>query len=96
MSGTYSGAYTTTKYPPECTPTKKTKEIYTVVSAAHIDTYHYHGSWFEYTWEMILTDLNGNRIIKKLDTWDTYHKLSGKVIEYDGSVFRVIEKGANI
>lgn len=89
MGGTYTGAYTTTKSPPNNILANKIKELYTVVNATHIYTYHYHGSWFEYTWDLILMDQNGNQINKQLDTWDEYQRLTGSVIEYDGDVFRV-------
>lgn len=88
MSGIYTGAYSTTKYSPTYIPEKRIKELYIVISATHIDTYHYHGSWFEYTWDLILMDSKGNRINKQLDTWNEYHKLSGSTIEYDGNVFK--------
>lgn len=91
MSGTYAGAYSDKKYSSPYIPEEKTQKIYTVMSAKHIDTYHYHGSWFEYAWELSLVDSQGNKVKSTMDTWDEHKQLTGKQIEYDGNVFRLLK-----
>ncbi|AFV21541.1 MULTISPECIES: hypothetical protein [Bacillus] len=54
--------------------------IYKVLSAKKVDVYHYHGSWFEYTWKLKLMDENGEIIECKEDTWDDFKSLDGKNI----------------
>lgn len=70
---------------------KERKEYYTVVSAERINVYHYHGSWFEYTWNLLLKSENGEDVRGEFDTWYNYQSLNGKMIEYDGNIFKVIE-----
>lgn len=89
MGGTYAGAYSDYTYPLSNTSEKKSIEVYTVLSAKHIDTYHFHGSLFEYTWELKLLDQFGNTDTRKMDTWVDYRQLAGKKINYDGNVFRL-------
>lgn len=89
MSGIYAGAYSTTKYTSTYISESK-KEQYTVIKARHIDTYHYHGSWFEYTWDLDLIDSDGKLVNKQLDTWGEHKSLVGKTIDYDGNVFKVV------
>jgi hypothetical protein len=72
---------------------------YTVLSAEHIDTWHYHGSWFEYLWKLKLEDEEGNIKERKIDTHTSfYYKggadyLVGKTIEVDEKfdLFEVVE-----
>jgi len=71
-------------------PTKKEKEVYEVLDSKFIDSHHYHGSWFEYTWELTLKDSNGDIVTKTLDTWREYAFLNGSTIVYDGTKFNQI------
>jgi hypothetical protein len=87
---TYDDAYSTTKFPRSGVNFKKTKEVFEVIEGNFVDSYHYHGSWFEYTWDLILKNTYGKIINKKLDTWRSYGELKGKRIEFDGTIFKVI------
>lgn len=89
MGGTYAGAYSDGRYPSPGIVTKKVMETYKVLEAEFHDSYHYHGSCFEYTWKLKLEDSNGNVVERKLDTWRDYNDLEGKVILYDGTTFNV-------
>lgn len=92
MGGTYAGAYSDGRYPSSSVVTKKTLETYKVLESELIDSYHYHGSWFEYTWKLKLLDSNGDIVEKELDTWRGYPKLknlNGKVITYNGITFEI-------
>ncbi len=92
MGGTYAGAYSDGKYPRPGVVTKKTLETYKVLESEFIDSYHYHGSWFEYTWKLKLIDSNGNIVEKTLDTWREYPRLetlNGRTIVYNGNTFEV-------
>lgn len=65
---------------------------YKVLSSEHLDTYHYHGSWFEYDWEIEAINLETNeKETLKICTWRPYSELNGKIIEYDGQRFTVVE-----
>lgn len=67
---------------------------FTVVSAKQIDVYHYHGSWFEYEYELTIEDENGNVKSGAFDTWDNPHidgGLVGKTISIDKKgYFRIV------
>ncbi|MED3976132.1 hypothetical protein P4639_22300 [Priestia megaterium] len=68
------------------------KRRYRVTEAKFIDSYHYHGSWFEYDWEMTL-ELVGVKIQRTYSTWTEYKSLVGKVIEVDEQgLFKVVEE----
>jgi len=43
---------------------------YKVVKAKLLDCYHFHGSWFEYDYELELEDENGNVTSGKYSTSD--------------------------
>lgn len=54
--------------------------IYKVLSATFVNSYHYHGSMFDYTWKLTLTDENGEVIECVEDTLSDYDDLEGKYI----------------
>ncbi|GAA4879571.1 hypothetical protein GCM10023310_69690 [Paenibacillus vulneris] len=87
---TYDSAYHSEKFPENSEITNSIIEQYEVISGRQIDVYHYHGSWFEYTWELTLRDNEGIIVKKDLDTWNNYNSLDGEKIEYDGYIFKAI------
>lgn len=50
---------------------------YKVLKSKHIDTYHWHGSMFEYVWELTLKDLGGREKIKGRFYTDNDHAFQG-------------------
>lgn len=50
MGGTYAGAYGSSSG--SLYNNSKKKKHIRVAEAKRVDVYHYHGSWFEYTWEL--------------------------------------------
>lgn len=88
---TYDGAYRSLKASNYRGVSKREKEQYHVIRGSFIDSHHYHGSWFEYTWLLELECDNGEITTKKLDTWEYFSELNGQKIEYDGTVFTVIK-----
>lgn len=91
---TYDGAYSTPKVAPSNPEKPKVKKKYKVLEANIADVYHYHGSWFEYTWDLTLQDENSQVIKEKLDTWYEYkpEQLVNQTIEYDGTTFDVVKE----
>jgi hypothetical protein len=87
---TYDGAYNGKNNSSTNVIEKKVKEQYQVLEAKFINSYHYHGSMFEYTWEMTLLNNKGETINRKFDTWRDYETLDGTTIEYNGNTFSVI------
>lgn len=87
---TYDGAYTTRRYSSMAIPTNKEEKVYEVLDSKFIDSHYYHGSWFEYTWELTLKDKDGKIVTKRLDTWSDYQSLNGSTIKYDGTTFNKI------
>ncbi|MGG1650524.1 hypothetical protein ABHN03_25325 [Paenibacillus sp. NRS-1775] len=87
--GTHSEAYTDNEYPSTYKPTKINKDVYTVLKVVSVEIYHYHGSWFKYEYDLDLLDAGGKVLKMKIDSWNEYEDLLGKVIEYDGNVFTV-------
>lgn len=66
---------------------------YTVISARQTDIYHFHGSWFEYDFQMNLKDEDGNIVSAVLSTWDNpdmHNKFIGKKIKITKGYFRVV------
>lgn len=59
----------------------KRNKVYTVAKATQVDVYHYHGSWFEYTWDLTLVDEEGMEVKGKYDTWTGFKNLEGKQIK---------------
>jgi hypothetical protein len=90
MMSTYDGAYQNRKNSSVLIIEEKIKEHYRVIKGRLIDSYHYHGSWFEYTWELTLENSKGEIKERKLDTWDDYDSLSAATIEFDGKIFKTI------
>lgn len=86
---TYDGAYSVKNFPNHQAELKR-KQRFKVIDAKRIDVHHYHGSWFEYTWDLTLKDCLGKIVTKKLDTYKSYTTLDGKYIDYDGDVFEAI------
>lgn len=69
------------------------KVKYLVKHAERTDVYHYHGSWFEYTWEIEAENLeDGSSFKGKLETSTDYKGLLGKVISHSDGYFKVIEE----
>lgn len=89
---TYDGAYTTKKYPHHQPQQPKVQERYRVLEATLVDSYHYHGSMFEYTWDLKLEDADGNITQQNLDTWRDYtpEQIVNKAIEHNGTTFTLI------
>jgi hypothetical protein len=87
---TYNGAYSNRKYSSTNIIEEKMKEELQVLEGKFLDSYHYHGSRFEYTWELTLIDSEGKITIRKLDTWREYKSLSGETIMFNGDVFEVV------
>lgn len=69
----------------------KVKERYRVKESKFINSYHYHGSWFEYTWELNVENEHVKATTLKLCTWNSYKDLANKEIEYDGRLFVVVD-----
>ena len=86
---TYNGAYSNRKSSATFVE-EKIKEELLVFDGKFLTSYHYHGSWFEYTWELILIDSEGNFTSRKLDTWKDYKSLNGETIMFNGDVFEVV------
>lgn len=55
---------------------------YKVQSANFIKSYHYHGSWFTYTWAMKLQTEDGRVLEGRYDTSSDYNDLVGKYIQH--------------
>lgn len=56
MGGTYAGAYSNSSG--SLYNDHKKKKRIKIAKAKRIDVYHYHGSWFDYTWELTsITDI---------------------------------------
>lgn len=69
------------------------KVKYLVKNAKRMDVYHYHGSWFEYTWEIEAENLEDGSVFKgKLETSTDYKSLIGKIISHSDGYFKVIEE----
>jgi hypothetical protein len=82
MMSTYDGAYQKRKNSSAHIIEEKIKEHYRVIKGRLIDSYHYHGYWFEYTCELTLENSKGEITERELDTWDDY--------EFDGKIFKTI------
>lgn len=72
----------------------ESKSYYEVIEAKLIDSYYYHGSFFEHTWRMKLKDSDGNIHEKELDTpggyWEENKNYVGKIIEVVDGSFTVL------
>lgn len=58
----------------------KQNTVYLVEKAERLNVYHYHGSWFEYTWKVTMKDEFGKTIEGEFDTWRHYMSLDGMYI----------------
>lgn len=87
---TYDGAYTN-KETNSSVLNRKTEQ-FKVCGAEFIDSYHYHGSWFEYTWKLQLEDKVGTVFVREMDTWVSYkpNELIGNMITYNQTVFELM------
>jgi hypothetical protein len=95
MGGTYDGAYTSNHAPSDLTymTDSKKSEPYKVLAATRTYIHHYHGSWFEYTWRLTLSDAKGKIIKETWDTWEYTTNWIGKNIVHDGTTFKMLKEG---
>lgn len=70
---------------------EKDDGIYTVVRSTFVESYHYHGSSFEYTWDLVLRAKNGEELQKRVDTTSRYENLNGKTVELGRFGFDVVK-----
>jgi hypothetical protein len=64
-----------------------------VIKARKLDVHHYHGSWFEYVWEITFEDEETKTLYTwTMYTWNDYDSLEGKIITIkDDHRFEVME-----
>ena len=70
----------------------KENGIYRVIEANRVNVYHYHGSWYEYEWQMVVEDEKGKRVAGCFSTSTSYDQLRGKNVRQGMFYFNVVEK----